>query len=105
MPLLFIGSGLILVLTGVKGNPSALWSALQADFTGPGNFVYWSVSILALGALGYVPPLKNTSRLFIVLVLIVLLLDNGGFFTQFQKFINSNSSASSSTPATTAVGG
>lgn len=99
MPLLFIGTGLVFILTGLNGSPSALYAAVKADFTGQGNYVYWMLSILTLGALGYIPDLKNLSRLFIVLVLIVLLLDNGGFFAQLQAFINSNSAAASSSAA------
>ena len=91
MPLLFIGSGLVLILTGVKGNPAQLWNLIEGDFSGPNNYVYWTVSILALGALGYIQQLKSLSRLFLVLVVIVLLLDNKGFFAQLQSFINSTS--------------
>jgi hypothetical protein len=43
--------------------------------------------------MGYIPQLRNLSRLFIVLVLLVLLIDNRGFFAQFQQFVNSSSSA------------
>lgn len=88
MPLLFLGSGLILILTGVIGDPSKLWSLVQGDFTGENNFIYWIVSILVLGGLGYIPQLKNLSRLFIVLIVVVLFLDNKGFFAQLQAFIN-----------------
>lgn len=88
MPLLFIGSGLVLILTGLKGKPDELWKLLQGDFTGANNFVYWLVSLLALGSLGYIPQLKNLSRLFIALVVIVLLLDNKGFFAKLQEFIS-----------------
>lgn len=104
MPLLFIGTGLILILTGVKGSASELWTVLQGDFSGKNNFIYWMLSILVLGALGYIEQLKNLSRLFIVLVLVVLLLDNRGFFSQFQAFINSSQAAGPSpTAATTAT--
>lgn len=96
MPLLFIGSGLVLILTAIKGDPSKLWTLIQGDFTGPNNFVYWVISLLVLGGLGYIPQLKNLSRLFIVLIVVVLFLDNKGFFAQLQAFINDNAAA---TPA------
>jgi|SRR5216684_4216624 len=89
MPLLFIGTGVIFLLTGIKGDGSELWQLIQGDFSGKNNFVYWLLSILVLGSLGYIEKLKDLSRLFVVLVLIVLLLDNKGFFAQFQAFINS----------------
>lgn len=90
MPLFFIGSGLVLILTGIKGDPSKLWTLVTGEFSGPNNFVYWLLSILILGSLGYVESLKSVSRLFIALVVIVLLLDNRGFFAQFQSFVNSS---------------
>lgn len=93
MPLLFIGSGLVFVLTGIKGDASKLFSLLQGDFTGPNNFVYWFFSILILGSLGYIKHLENFSRLFIVLVVVVLLLDNKGFFAKLQEFIDSGKTA------------
>jgi hypothetical protein len=101
MPLLLIGTGIVFILTGVKGDAGKLWALVQGDFTGPNNFVYWLFSILVLGSLGYIPALKNLSRLFVALVLIVLLLDNKGFFSKLQEFVNSSQQASQ--PAT--VGG
>jgi hypothetical protein len=91
MPILLIGTGLVFILTGTKGSPSALYAAFQNDFTGPDNYIYWMLSIVTLGAVGYIPDLKNLSRLFIVLVVLMLLLHNGGFFTKLQAFIASNS--------------
>jgi hypothetical protein len=103
MPLLFIGTGIVFILTGLNGDAAQLWAQLKTDFSGSGSFLYWLLSICTLGVLGYIPELKNLSRLFIVLVLLVLLLDNGGFFSQLQAFINSdsNSSSTNSTSATT----
>ena len=101
MPLLLIGTGLILLITGVKGDPALLWEQLGKDFTGPNNFLYWLVSIVVLGALGYIKGLENLSRLFIILLLAVIFLKSDtGFFSQLQKFINS-----SSAPAAGQAGG
>lgn len=93
MPILFIGSGLILIVTALKGDPSQLWKLIQGDFTGQNNYVYWMLSILVLGALGYIQQLKQLSRLFLALVIVVLLLDNKGFFAQLQAFVNSSTSS------------
>jgi hypothetical protein len=94
VPLLLIGLGVAFILTGATGNPAALWSLIEGDFSGSNNFVYWMLSILVLGALGYVDSIKSLSRLFIILIVIVLLLDNNGFFANLQQFINSTSSSS-----------
>lgn len=104
MPLLFIGTGTIFVLTGLKGNPAALWSLVQGDFQGQNNFIYWMLSIFSLGALGYIDSLKSLSRLFVVLVFIVLLLDNKGFFAQLQSFINSSQGKTAAQQSPTALG-
>lgn len=88
MPILLIGSGLILILSGVNGHAPDLYNLVKGDFAGPKNFIYWMLSILVLGALGYVKGMEHLSKLFLILVIIVLFLDNGGFFSQFQSYIN-----------------
>ncbi len=92
MPLLFIGAGIVFILTGLKGDPGQLWNLLKGDFSGKNNYIYWMLSILTLGSLGYIEQLRSLSRLFIILIVIVLLLDNNGFFAHFQQYINSQSS-------------
>lgn len=88
MPLLFIGTGLVLILTGLRGNAAQLYALIANDFTGPNNFIYWLFAMLILGSLGYIKGLEQFSKLFLILVLIVLFLDNRGFFAQFQAFLN-----------------
>lgn len=90
MPLVFIAAGLVLILTGVKGDAGDLWDLIQGDFSGPDNFIYWMLSIFALGAMGYIPQLRGLSRVFIVLLIVTLLLHNKGFFAQLQAFVNSS---------------
>jgi hypothetical protein len=87
MPLLLIGTGVVLILTGLNGDAAKLYSLVAADFQGPNSFVYWMLAILVLGALGYIRGLENLSKMFLVLVIVVLFLDNGGFFAQFQSFV------------------
>ena len=103
MPILFIGTGSILILVGLNGDAGKLYALLAQDFSGPGSFVYWMASILLLGALGYIKGLENLSRLFLVLVLLVLFLDNGGFFTQFQAYLKSTTQQTASSSGTTSA--
>lgn len=103
MPILFIGSGLILILTGIKGHPDQLWKLFGNEFVGKNNFAYWIVSILVLGSLGYVPQLRNLSRLFLGLVVLVLLLDNKGFFAKLQDYINTGSTGTSAGAGTNSI--
>jgi hypothetical protein len=100
MPLLFIGSGLALVLVGLNGDAGKFYALLASDFSGPGSFIYWMFAIIILGSLGYIKGLENFSKMFLVLVIIVLFLDNGGFFAQFQAYLKSTQQASSTTGAT-----
>lgn len=93
MPFLFLVLGSVMVVSAVRGTNQQLVGLLKADFTGKGNFIYWLVSILAIGAVGYIPDLKPVSRAFLVLVVIVLLLKNGGVFTQFLSAINGTQTA------------
>lgn len=87
----------MLVLVGLNGDPAKLYSLVANDFVGPQSFVYWFLAILVLGAIGYIPSLEKLSKAFLVLVLIVLFLDNGGFFSQFQAFVKSSTTAKAPT--------
>jgi hypothetical protein len=97
MPLLLIGTGIIFLLTGLNGDVGQLYGLVAGDFSGPGNFIYWLTSIVILGAIGYIKGLENISRAFLVLVVVGLLLDNGGFFTQFNAFIKSQAQPQTTT--------
>lgn len=79
--------GLILVVVGIRGTQNELGALLADDFTGPGNFWYFIFGIVFLGSLGYYPPLRNTSRLLIVLTLLVFMLSNGGFWQELRSAI------------------
>lgn len=88
MPFALVLIGLIMIVTGAKGTQKEFGRELVSDFTGPGNFTWWIVSIGALGALGYVDKLRTFSRTFMALVIISMILSNRGFFDQFTKAIN-----------------
>jgi type IV secretory pathway VirB2 component (pilin) len=103
MPFVFAIIGAVLLIAGIRGGSAAaneahpsetLVSLVHDDLIGPQNFIYWIVSILLIGALGYIDGVKNFSRALMVLVLIVLVLaeekksGHGGFFTEFRQGIN-----------------
>jgi len=92
MPFLFLVLGTVMVVSAARNTQTQLIGLLKSDFTGKGNFIYWLISILAIGAVGYIPDLKPVSRAFLVLVVIVLILKNGGVFTQFLQAINGTQS-------------
>jgi hypothetical protein len=93
MPFVFLVVGAVFITAGVRGQSANLLTLLKGDFTGSNNFIYWFISIVVVGAVGYVKDLQALSRAFLVLVIIVLLLNedkNGqGFFTEIQAAISS----------------
>lgn len=89
MPFIFLFTGVLLLVAGVRGKSSDLLTLLKGDLTGDNNFTYWILSILVIGALGYVSSLRTLSRSFLFLVILVLILNEGkktpgGFFQSFQ---------------------
>lgn len=100
MPFVLILFGAIFVIVGFRGTQSDFFSLLAGDFTGAGNFIYWIISIMVIGAIGYIPKLKGLSDAFLVLVLLVLFISNKGFFAQFNAQIKSGSAviATGTTP-------
>lgn len=118
MPFALLIIGTVLVVSAVKGTQGQLAQLVKSDFTGSNNFIYWTVSILLIGSVGYIPKLKSLSTAFLALVIIVLVLTKGnpqavggGFFQQFTQGIASTQSATtnqtsplgttSTTPGTT----
>lgn len=99
MPFVLILAGVVLIISAVRNTQQQLFYLLALDFTGPNNFVYWFLSILVIGAIGYVPKLKPLSDGFLILVILVLFLKKGkpgaggGFFEAFQRGIGSTTAA------------
>lgn len=92
MPFALLLIGVLLVTAGVRNTQGQLFTLVKGDFTGPGNYIFWMISILVIGAVGYIPKLKPISTGFLVLVVLVLFLKKGdpkgfggGFFDQFTK--------------------
>lgn len=97
MPFILLGVGILLVVLAVKGTQRQFFKLLVGDFTGSGNFIYWVVAILVIGAVGYIPKLKALSNSFLVLVMLVIFLSNKGFFNSFNDQIKSGTSNSITT--------
>ena len=106
MPFLLIIAGAFLLISSARNTQSQLFTLLAGDFTGSNNFIYWAVSILIIGAVGYIPKLKPISVGFMTLVIIVLFLKRGnptgiggGFFSQFTQGLGSTQAATPSIAA------
>jgi hypothetical protein len=88
MPLGFLILGAIVLVTALRNTHKQLGTMLAADFSGTGSFIYWIAALAIVGGLGYVPSFQAPSRALIVLLLVVLLLSNRGFFTQFSSALS-----------------
>lgn len=84
MPFALIFIGVLTIVVGARGTYAQFGQLLASEFTGTNNFVYWFLAIFGVGALGYVDSLRTISRLLLVMVLLVLILANKGFFNQFK---------------------
>lgn len=94
MPFVLIVAGVVLLIATIRNTQQQLFLLLANDFTGKDNFIYWFISILIIGAIGYIPKLKPISDGFLVLVILVLFLRKGtGFFDMFQKQVGTTQSA------------
>lgn len=63
-----------------------LFPQLAADFFTEG-YLYWVSALVIVGFVGYVPQLRKPADAFLVLILVAMLLKNGGFFAQFETAI------------------
>ena len=96
-----------LIVTGIRGTYSQLFTMLGEDFTGKNNFGIWLFAFFVIGALGYIPAFKKLSDAFLLLVIIVIIISNDkngqGFFTGLQQAFNGQNAGLSATSLTTTV--
>lgn len=89
MPFVFAILAIGLIVVAINGTQSAAFKLLKSEFTGSNSFVVWVAAIAILGALAYVKPIRPVAVGLMVLVLLVMVLNNkGGFFKQFQNQLN-----------------
>lgn len=84
--------GLLMLISSVRNTQDEVVALVEGDFTGRGNFFYWIVALLVVGAVGYIPKAKPVSDGLLVLILLSLFLTKGspsypggGIFTQLTK--------------------
>jgi hypothetical protein len=92
MPFVLLFIGALLLASGVNGQTKTLFTLVKGDIEA--GYIYWIISILVIGALGYIDELRPISRAFMALVIVVLVLkagnplsSNGGLFQSFQNQI------------------
>jgi hypothetical protein len=112
MPFALITIGLIFFLSAlntVNGQPAykALSAQLYSDlFTSSPSFIKWALALVAVGFIGYIPGAKKPADWFMFLIIIGMVLANGGLFTQLESAIQAGPAApgATGTTATAATG-
>lgn len=100
MPFALVFVGVVMLVAGVRAKQDELYTAVKGDVSGSGSYVGWMVSILFIGALGYIEAIRPISRAFLVLLVIVLMLRNGGFWQKFNEQVFSSQPKTDTTVST-----
>ncbi len=91
MPIFFLIVGALLIIVAINDKLPELQNLVAGDLRkndkGQAGFGLWLVAIFAIGAIGYAKPLKPIANSFLVLVVVVMLLSNKGFFANFTKAV------------------
>jgi hypothetical protein len=85
MPFFLLFIAVIFIVAGYRGTHKQLFTLIKGDFYGWNSFIPWVVSILAVGAVGYIPKMKEVSDGFLFLILLVLVISRKGFFNQLMS--------------------
>ena len=100
--------GAMLIASGLKGTEHKLGQQIVNDMLGTDGFIGWIAAFGAIGAIGYIPKMEQPSRYMIALLLVVIVLRNGGVFQQFQSALQTaaaNGPAASAPAPVTALDG
>ena len=92
MPFALLFIGILLIVVGFQNTYKQFAAEVIKDFSGPGNFFYWMISIGLVGSLGYAESLKTFSRVFMALIIVAMILNNRGFFSKFSEAVETGSS-------------
>lgn len=85
MPFVILIAGIVLVVASVRDKQNDLFALLKGEFSGSHSFMPWIVSLVLIGGLGYVKAIKPVTDAFLLLLIIVLFLSNGGFFAKLNN--------------------
>lgn len=99
MPYALLLIGAVLLVAGLRDTYSQLWDLVKGDFTQHGGFLTWVAAIAVVGGMGYIPKLKPLSIAFMTLLLLVLVISNGGVFAKLQDFIQSGAGGGNAHPS------
>lgn len=84
-------TGILLIVSALKNTQHKLGEQLALDVLGKDGFLLWAICILAIGAIGWIPGLKPASRNLLWLLLVVILVRNGGIWANAETALQSAS--------------
>ena len=76
--------------TAPDGGPG-LFPQIAKDFFTEG-YLYWVAALVIVGFVGYIPQLRKPADAFLTLILVAMILKNGGVFQQFESAVQNVSS-------------
>lgn len=83
MPILFFFVAILLIVSAINDKTEILSDLVVSDFKGSDKiapFQIWILALFLIGALGYVKQIKPLANAFLVLVILIMILSNKGFF-------------------------
>lgn len=98
MPFALTTIGALLIVTGFQDTYKAFFTQLEGDFTGTQSFIYWFLSLIIIGAIGYVDEFKTISRAGMTLVIIGMIFANKSAFSNFSSAIEQGSTSPVNAP-------
>lgn len=100
MPFVLLALGILFLVVSYQNTQSDLFALLKSEFSGSNSFLVWASAFIILGLIAYIKPVRPIAHGFMVLLVLVLVLANhGGFFKEFNNAIR-NPKAPPSVPAT-----
>jgi hypothetical protein len=102
VPFVLLVLGILFFVVSLQGTQGSLFALLKSEFVGTNSFVVWAAAFVIIGLLGYIKPIRPITHAFLVLMLLVLILTNGkGFFSQFNSALASPVTPSVAPPTAT----
>jgi hypothetical protein len=107
MPFALLFIGILLIVVSIRNTEQAFLALLVGDFSGTGNFFYWVLAIIVVGAVGYIPKAKPVSDALMVLILLALVLtaSKSGVFSQLTAALGTTKTPSANEGTNTASTG
>ena len=87
MPIALILVGLIVVTLAIRGTEHLAAQQLAKDFGAGSQFYTWAAAVILLGCLGYSKLTRPIVTPAIALVVLGIVLKNGGLFSQLSEVI------------------